>query len=428
MNPFDYTKISDACIKCGKCIPTCTIHLINPDEATSPRGFIELLGAYRRGELELDINTKNIYESCFLCTNCTDLCPNDLPTDMIIEQVRAEIAEKFGIKWFKKAFFLLLRHRWLMNISFKLGFYFIPCAFKHLNTDTIKSRISLPIFRNRVFPSLKSVSFLNKYPSFIKNSHKNRTKKVAIFIGCLANYNYTKIGDALVEILKEINVDVVIPKKQKCCGAPAYFTGDFETVDHLIRENLKYFETFIHDVDAVLIPEATCSAMVKEDWERFVKNNIGDPLLLAKLEEYLPKIYMATEWLYNQDELKAKLKQIKKSDTLVTYHDPCHARKVQGIFKEPRALLSYGHKMVEMEDPNRCCGFGGVTMQTEKYDYALAAGLPKAKMIEESGASIVSAECSACRIQLTNAIHQYGSNVTFAHPLELIADSLKRGQ
>ncbi len=425
MENFDFTRISEACIKCGKCIPTCTIHLVNADEATSPRGFIELLGAYQRGELELDKNAKNIFETCFLCTNCTDVCPNDLPTDLIIEQARAKIAKKYGIKWFKKAFFFLLRHRFLMDFFFKLGYFFIPCAFKHLGENTIKSRFPLPIFRNRVFPTLGFKSFLNKYPSFIKHSKKNKPKKVAIFIGCLANYNYTKIGDSLVEILGELQIDVIIPKKQKCCAAPAYFTGDFDTVNALITENLEYFETFIHDVDAILIPEATCSAMVKEDWERFIVNNIGDEKLLQKLHEYLPKIFMATEWLYHQEELLIKLKAKQKSDLLVTYHDPCHARKVQGIFKEPRALLNAGYRTVEMEDPNRCCGFGGVTLQTDKYDYSLKAGQPKAKMIDATKADVVSAECSACRIQLTNALHQYGSNVEFAHPLELIAEALK---
>ncbi|WP_265611654.1 hypothetical protein, partial [Campylobacter jejuni] len=31
--------MSDACVKCGKCIPVCTIHEENRDEITSPRGF-----------------------------------------------------------------------------------------------------------------------------------------------------------------------------------------------------------------------------------------------------------------------------------------------------------------------------------------------------------------------------------------------------
>ena len=127
---FDYTAISDDCIKCGKCKPVCTIFNINQDEATSPRGFIDLLGAYKRGELELDRTAKDIFESCFLCTNCVEVCPNSLPTDMIIEQVRSDIAKKYGIAWYKRAFFYLLRHRKVMDLAAKFGYVFQTCGIK----------------------------------------------------------------------------------------------------------------------------------------------------------------------------------------------------------------------------------------------------------------------------------------------------------
>jgi len=94
---FNFQETADDCVKCGKCIPVCTIHQVNADEVTSPRGFIDLLGQYQQGNLELDKTAKNIFESCFLCTNCVDVCPNSLATDMVIEEVRADIADRFGI-------------------------------------------------------------------------------------------------------------------------------------------------------------------------------------------------------------------------------------------------------------------------------------------------------------------------------------------
>ncbi len=77
-----------------------------------------------------------------------------------------------------------------------------------------------------------------------------------------------------------------------------------------------------------------------------------------------------------------------------------------------------------MSDPNRCCGFGGVTIQTEKFHLAQAAGRPKAAMIQKSGAQIVSAECSACRVQISNSLHQNDVDVVFKNPIELIAEAL----
>ncbi|MDP3265670.1 MAG: (Fe-S)-binding protein [Sulfuricurvum sp.] len=418
---FNYTETSDACIKCGKCIPVCTIHNVNADEVTSPRGFIDLLGAYQRGELELDFNAKEIFESCFLCTNCTDVCPKSLATDMVIEQVRADLADKFGISWFKRVFFYLLRHRTTMDILFKLGYVFQTCGFKiKAQTQSMEPRFSLPIIKkDRLLPSMGKTSFLNSYPENISNGGKRR---VAVFIGCLANYNYTEIGKGLVEILEELEIDVFIPKKQLCCGAPAYFTGDFATVDHNAKKNIEYFESFAEDVEAIIIPEATCSAMIKIDYEHFFHDQ---PQWLERASKIKKKVFMATEWLEHNTNLRQVLASKGKSDLVVTYHDPCHARKMQGIYQEPRRLVSQNYTITEMSDPNVCCGFGGVTMQTEKFHLAQAAGRPKAAMIRNTGAQIVTAECSACRMQINNSMFEANVDVIFKNPIELMAEALK---
>ena len=428
---FDFTQVSDDCVKCGKCKPVCTIFNINQDEATSPRGFIDLLGAYKRDELDLDMTAKEIFESCFLCTNCVEACPNDLPTDMVIEQVRNDIAKKFGIAWYKKLFFFLLRHRKIMDLMSRLGYVFQTCGLKIDNEkQSATPRFSLPIVKKgRALPYADAVSFLNKYPENLQFSVKQNSanhlekNKVAIFIGCMGNYAYTNIGDSLIKILKKLELDTFIPKKQLCCGAPAYFTGDFDTVDYLIKKNIEYFETFIDDVDAIIIPEATCSAMINIDWVHYLHDQ---PKWKERAAKIAPKVFMATKWLENNTKLKQILEQSNKEfNDIVTYHDPCHAKKMQGIHKEPRALLSANYKIEEMSDPNRCCGFGGVTMQSEKYHLAKAAGLPKAAMIQETKANIVSAECSACRMQITNSLHQVKSNVDFKNPIELIADVIE---
>ena len=421
---FNFAKISDACVKCGKCIPVCTIHQVNADETTSPRGFIDLLGEYQKGNLELDKNAKDIFESCFLCTNCVDVCPNSLATDMVIEEVRADIADKYGIAWFKRAFFTLLRNRKLMDIMMKLGYTFKTCGFKQdEKRGGMIPRFPMPIIKSgRLLPSLGKTSFMNRYPEEINNGGQRR---VAIFIGCLANYNYTEIGDALIDIFAELGIDAFIPKEQMCCSAPAYFTGDQYTVEKLSKKNIEYFESFIDDVEAIIIPEATCSAMIKHDWEVFFNNHEMQEWA-ERAKRLNKKIFMATEWLEQNTDLKAKLEaKGRVFDDIITYHDACHARKVQGVYKEPRNLLAQNYEIKEMSDPNRCCGFGGVTMQTDKYHFAKAAGKPKAHMIGKTKANIVSAECSACRMQISNSLHQANVDVVFKNPVELIAKALK---
>ncbi len=417
---FNFAEFTDPCIKCGKCIPVCTIHNVNADEVTSPRGFLDLLGAYQRGKLELDKNAKEIFESCFLCTACVEVCPKSLPTDMVIEQVRSDIAQKFGIAWYKKAFFLLLRHRWLNDLAFKLGWVFQTCGFKiKADIDSMNSRFNLPMLKaDRLLPSLRKKSFLNSHPENINNGGK---RKVAIFIGCLGNYNYKDVGDGLLEILEHLEIDAFLAKDQKCCSAPAYFTGDFDTVDHNAKFNIEYFESFSQDVEAIIVPEATCSAMLKIDYEHYFHDQ---PEWLARAKAIKDKIFMATEWLQHHTHLEMLLASKKKDTKIVTYHDPCHAKKMQGIYEEPRNLISKNYNIVEMSDPNTCCGFGGVTMQSEKYHFAKAAGLGKAAMIKNTKADVVSAECSACRMQINNSMGNESTTI-FKNPIELIADALR---
>jgi len=418
---FNFSETADDCVKCGKCIPVCTIHGVNADEVTSPRGFIDLLGAYKRGHLELDTTAKDIFESCFLCTNCVDACPKALPVDMIIEQVRSDIAQKFGIAWYKRAFFMLLRHRWMNDLAFKLGWTFQSCGFKiKAEIDSMNSRFSLPILKtDRLLQSLRKTSFLNSHKENIDNGGK---RKVAVFIGCLANYNYVDIGNSLLEILEALEIDAFLAKSQKCCSAPAYFTGDFDTVDANAKFNIRYFEEFMGDVEAIIVPEATCSAMLKIDYEHFFHDQ---PEWKARAKVVKDKIFMATEWLQHHTHLETLLASKKKNTKIVTYHDPCHARKMQGVHQEPRNLISQNYKIVEMSDPNVCCGFGGVTMQSEKYHFAKAAGVPKAAMIEKTGAEIVSAECSACRMQINASMNYADVKTVFKNPIELIAEALR---
>ncbi|EJB7516529.1 (Fe-S)-binding protein [Campylobacter upsaliensis] len=419
---MDFTKFSQSCVKCGKCIPTCTIHQIKRDEINSPRGFLDLLAAYKEGNLELDKEAKRVFESCFLCTNCVEVCPSHIRVDNAIEAVRYDIAKKFGIAWYKRLLLYFLRTRKALDIAAKFGFVFQSCAFA-LQNSGMKARFSLPfIKKGRLLPSFKQKSFLNQNTEFIDNGGE---KSVGFFVGCLANYFYIDSAKAVLSIAKELKINVDLMKEQVCCGAPHFFTGDFKSLESLAKKNVEYFEKKLESVEYIITPEATCSAMLSVDLEHFF-TMIKEEQWAKRAAKIAPKIKLATWYFYEKTPLLELLKTKGKKDLLLTYHDPCHARKMQGVFKEPRALLGANYRFAEMSDSNACCGFGGVSMQSDYYENTLKVGLKKAKMIDESGASVVSAECSACKMQISNALTQNQSKVVFKSPLELIAQALKQ--
>lgn len=330
-----------------------------------------------------------------------------------------------------------------MDFVFSMTHFVAPCAF-HIENDRARSRFALSKFGKRtIFPFAKK-SFLNKYKNYnSRESYANRDSKdlanppkdsrdksanphkVAIFIGCLSNYNYTAVGDSLIRILERLQIRAIVPP-QECCAAPAFFTGDIKTVVHLVKKNIALFEDFWNEIDAMIIPEATCAAMILKDWKHALDfSDLEDKnAWIARLDALLPKVYMASDYLAKHTNLRDLLKNSPKSRESITYHDPCHAKKVLNIAKEPRDLISANYKIIEMKECDRCCGFGGVTMQSQKYEFAYNAGLSKARNIADSGANIISAECSACRMQLNNAMDNCGVNTRFKHPLELISEAL----
>ena len=420
MQKFDFNAISDMCVKCGKCKPSCTIFKISGDEVRSPRGFLDLIGAYNRGEMKLDKNAKSIFESCFLCTNCVEACPASLPVDEMIENVRFDLAQKYGISWYKRLFFYLLRHRWVMDFAARLGYVFKSCGFREHDNDTMQPKFALPMLKKeRLLPNPSKKSFLNSHPEIIKNGER----QVGIFIGCMANYAYTDTGEGLLKILKELGISAHLMKKQVCCAAPAYFTGDFATVEANAKKNIAYFEKVLESCEAIICPEATCSAMLKVDYERFFEH---DEHWKERAKKVMSKLYLATEYFVKFTNLEQILEQKTegKEKPALVYHDPCHARKMQGVWREPRALLSRIFELKNSGDETSCCGFGGVTTQSQNYHLARAAGLSRANTLSKAGANVVSAECSACKMQLNNSLNLASSELRCKNPIELIAAAL----
>ena len=420
MQKFDFSAISDMCVKCGKCKPSCTIFKISGDEVRSPRGFLDLIGAYNRGEMKLDKNAKSIFESCFLCTNCVEACPASLPVDEMIENVRFDLAQKYGISWYKRLFFYLLRHRWIMDFAARLGYVFKSCGFKERDNDTMQPKFALPMLKKeRLLPNPSKKSFLNSHPEIIKNGER----QVGMFIGCMANYAYTDTGEGLLKILKELGISAHLMKKQLCCAAPAYFTGDFATVEANAKKNIAYFEKVLESCEAIICPEATCSAMLKVDYERFFEH---DEHWRERAKKVMSKLYLATEYFVKFTNLEQILEQKTegKEKPALVYHDPCHARKMQGVWREPRALLSRIFELKNSGDEISCCGFGGVTTQSQNYHLARAAGLSRANTLSKAGANVVSAECSACKMQLNNSLNLASSELRCKNPIELIAAAL----
>lgn len=392
------------CAKCGKCRSICPVFIETGNEAMVARGRISLAESLRDGEIFHTELLRDYLLSCKKCLRCSSICPSGVDYDLIIQTMLDDMASHLGI-WFipRMIFRLFLTRRWLFNILLKSASLFqrlVP-----LKRHGTMRHLPFMFMGGRWIPPLAKKPVLNKY----RNTRKvtNPGMKVGFYVGCLINYVYTDIADAVIEVLNHLGVEVVVPSKQLCCGIPAQSLGDAKTARNLAEVNIKVFEEV--DVDFIINACATCGRTLKRDYPRI----LGDRAL-----KFTDKIYDISEFIE-----KFFAYEIKALNTKITYHDPCHLYWGQNISKQPRNILKRSSTFQEMETPERCCGGGGV-FNLLHYDLSMKIGEYKAKAIETSGAEVVATGCPGCRLQIEDLLASRNSPVKCTHTIQVLRDAM----
>ncbi|HHT9138461.1 MAG TPA: (Fe-S)-binding protein [Candidatus Wunengus sp. YC60] len=395
------------CAKCGKCRSICPVFIETGNESMVARGRISLAESLRSGEIFHTELLRDYLLSCKKCLRCSSICPSGVDYDFIIQTMLDDMTKHIGI-WFipRIIFRLFLTRRWLFNILLKAAASFqrlVP-----LKRQGTMRHLPFMLMGGRWIPPLAKRTVLNKYRNPGKIPHPRM--RVGFYVGCLINYVYTDIADAVIEVLNHLEVEVIVPPKQLCCGIPARSLGDVKTAQKLAEVNLQVFEEA--NVDFIINACATCGRTLKRDYPRI----LGDRAL-----KFSGKLYDISEFIekYFAHETKA----LKILNTKITYHDPCHLYWGQNISKQPRDILRRSARLQEMETPERCCGGGGV-FNLLHYDLSMKIGEYKARAIEKSGAEVVATGCPGCRLQIEDLLAARGSEVKCTHTIQVLRDAL----
>jgi L-lactate dehydrogenase complex protein LldE len=171
----------------------------------------------------------------------------------------------------------------------------------------------------------------------------------ALFVTCVADQFFPDTAFSAVRVLEAAGVHVMVPSAQTCCGQPALSAGQPEAAGRLAAHFLDAFA----GADAIVAPSGSCAAMVHHWYARVVPDRRDEADALAartfELTQYLVSVLGITD-------VGARL-----DGTTATVHDACHGLRNLGVGNAPRQLLqSSGAEIVEMAEPETCCGFGGV--------------------------------------------------------------------
>lgn len=412
------------CVACGTCRSVCPTTRVLNRETSCARGKLTLIDALSNGEIQMSEAYVRHIKECALCGACKDSCPNGVDTVAVFVAARAGIIEKQGMPFAASMILKALSDPGgLKGTAIKIAGRLAGLFLKDASSETgLVSRFSLPVIGGgRLLPALAKQTFLElARAQELAAFHGGKTgmKKVAFYAGCGVNYLMPEVGVATLDVLERAGVGLCVPPEQVCCGMPAYSMGDESTARAMALKNLEAFESY--DVDYITTSCATCGYGLKKLFRELLSD---DPDLKMRVEAFCAKVRDITELLTRELGFvgKAGEKKGREEKLIVTYHDPCHLNRAQGVRQEPRALLANapGVDYKEMRFPCSCCGLGG-GLSTTNYDLSIEISRRKAESVAASGAQVVATACPGCIVQLRDALHRYGVDAKVAHVVELL--------
>jgi len=401
-----------SCIRCGLCLAVCPTYREYLTETASPRGRVILARKALEGELELDEPLVEQMYSCFSCMACNDLCPAGVrPADLALEMRR--VGEQLRPASWKKTLFegVIPKPGRMEAVTFPLRVY------QELGLRRVVYALGLRKLMpgqlrdlEAMLPHMPQRPLRQVLPEETPAKGESQ-RRVGFFLGCAQSLMFAEESAATVRVLARNGCTVVTPKDTVCCGMPAIGYGRKDLVMEQARTNIALFEKA--EVETVVTDCATCGSTLKEYGALLA----GDPEWAKRAAAFSKKVRDISEYLF-EIPLEKPQKQVNLK---VTYHDPCHLRRGQGVWKQPRQLLKMipGVEFVEMPEADWCCGSAGSQLITH-YETSTRVLKHKIDNVESTGAQAVASGCPGCQMQLNVGVKQRNLDVKVVHPILLL--------
>jgi len=388
-----YRKEISRCVKCGSCGAVCPTYLHERDESFSARGRMALIKAVSDGRLTVSEIFKDRLATCTTCLACESACPSNVPVTELLQAAKEQAVAESGMGIISSVIAGTVKQPALIRAAAWLA----PVALHYTKSQGSG-------FRVQGSGGRRERSIFN-----IQHSVAHTAKgRVAFFPGCAIEYFQPDIEDATISVLNAIGYDVIVPDELKCCGRPLLSLGDRQAAEELAAHNAALFEAL--EVVAIVTACASCGLTFKKEYPKLLRPGAKAPVVLD-IHDFLVGRIAGIE-----------LNPVCKS---VTVHDPCHLGRGQGLSRTVRDLLQTipGLTLVEMRDPDRCCGFGGVMRITHR-ELSDGIAVDKVNNIIATRAAVVATGCPGCCMQIADALRRHGSEIGVVHPVQLLEEAL----
>ncbi|MFF3348938.1 (Fe-S)-binding protein [Streptomyces sp. NPDC002779] len=194
---FDPDLLS-RCISCGFCLPSCPTYAATGDEASSPRGRINLMRALQNGDLDpYDPTLQEQSSQCLGCRACEPVCPAGVEYGQLLEQWRD--------------------HQWKGR------------------RQPLPARALMLAARMR--PVFRPLGLVRRAARGRHRSSKASAASVSLMLGCFERVLFPKVSRAARALVP----GAAVPAGQGCCGALHAHNGDTaagERLAHRLGDDL----------------------------------------------------------------------------------------------------------------------------------------------------------------------------------------------
>lgn len=410
------------CNKCGYCMQSCPVYRVVRREMDVARGRNQTLRAAMDGQGTPPREALDLFFGCLLCGACTVDCFGKVETKELMVRAREAYQAGYGQPAVQRYIFRNLlsdperlarvvrltsfgKRTGLSGVARRLGL--LRWLSPPLDAaDKLVDAVPSTFLRDR----LGAMGFVSAEESGVKllrlDPEHATGPSVLYFIGCGTNFQLPRVGEAAIRILSLAGCRVNVAPNF-CCGMPPWSYGDIEAAKQLAQQNVDLLSSL--DFDALVCDCGSCSGFLKEYAELLPDSPQAESLVkrTRDLTEFLAEL---------------TLPKPAVAGGTVTYHDPCHLGRVQGITEAPRKLIvDAGFKLVEMAESGWCCGGAGSynLSHPEMSQEILARKLSR---IGDTKAEIIATACPACIMQIASGVRSRGCGQPVRHVIELLAE------
>jgi len=404
------------CIRCASCLNVCPVYRLVTGHVFGhiyTGGIGTILTAWF-DELK---QAEEIQGLCIQCGRCRDVCPGKIDIPELIVELRRRLVKEQGLPVVQRAIYSVVNNRRLFHTMLRTASItqkpFVKDGFiRHLPmflSDLTKDR-SLPSIAD--VPLRDSVKMITQ---------PKCAEKAAFYAGCLIDFTYPHIGEAVIKVLNKAGIEVSFPDAQTCCGAPARYGGAFDVAANNAIDNIKALLSA--DVKYVVSACPTCTAALKYEFVNTLESE-GRTEWLPRARELAAKAVDFSSFVVKLvKEGRLTLREAKGLEK-VTYHDSCHLKRTLKVFEEPRALLKKtGYELTEMAESDNCCGMGG-SYTVKQPEISAVILKRKLQNIQDTSAGMVAMDCPGCIMQIRGGFDKEGKTIRVKHTAELIAERL----